>query len=78
MGFREKSIVGCFPQLCFSVFRGADACGVEKTINKQFCFPNLGLCNANSYFFNRIHFSEDLDDDYIVQLWMCRRWVSAV
>ena len=38
MGLRDQSIVGCFPELCFSVFRGACACVVVKTIYKQF-FP---------------------------------------
>ena len=41
---REQSIVGCFPELYFSIFRGSGACGVSKAIYKQFCFSQLGLC----------------------------------
>ena len=44
MGLREQSIVGCFPELYFPVFRGAGACGVAKVIYKQFGFSHLGLC----------------------------------
>ena len=44
MGLREQSTVGCFPDLNFFIFHGAGACGVAKTIYKQFCFSQLGLC----------------------------------
>ena len=39
MGLREQSIVGCFTELCFSVFRGACACGVAKAILNNFVLP---------------------------------------
>ena len=39
MGLRKQSIVGCSHELCFSVFRGAGACGVAKAIYKQFFSP---------------------------------------
>ena len=32
------------PSCVFSVFCGADACGVAKAIYKQLCFSHLGLC----------------------------------
>ena len=37
-GSREQSIVGCFHELCFSVFRGAGTYGVAK-----FVFPTWAL-----------------------------------
>ena len=44
VGQREPSIVGCFPELCFSVLRGAGACGVAKRVYKQLCSSHMGLC----------------------------------
>ena len=44
MGLREQSTVGCFTELCFSVFRGVGVCGVGKEIYTQFGFSNLILC----------------------------------
>ena len=46
------SIVGCFPELWFSVYRDAGACGVANAIHKQFCFSHLGLCWACAAGFN--------------------------
>ena len=52
MGLREQSIVGCFPELCFSVFRGAGACGVAKVIINSFIFSTwacaAGFNNDNN------------------------------
>ena len=35
MGLTEQSIVGYFPELCFSAFRGAGAFGVADLIYKK-------------------------------------------
>ena len=43
MGSRTQSTVGCFPELCFLVFRVAGACGVATAIYKRLCFSHLGL-----------------------------------
>ena len=42
-GFKGTVNRWLLPELCFSVFRGADACGVAKAIFKQFRFSLLGL-----------------------------------
>ena len=44
MGLRKQSIVGCFPELCFPVFRGAGASGAANEIYNKFVFSNLRLC----------------------------------
>ena len=45
MGLKEQSIVAwLLPELYFSVFRGAGACGVANAIYKQFRFSHLDLC----------------------------------
>ena len=43
-GFKGAVNRWLLPWVCFSVFRGAGACGVAKEIYKQLCFSNLGLC----------------------------------
>ena len=43
-GFKGAVNCGCVPEVRFSVFRGADECGVVKAIYKQFYFSHLGLC----------------------------------
>ena len=50
MGLREQSIVGCFPDLCFSVFRGSGACGVAKATYKQLCFPTWACAPGNNIY----------------------------
>ena len=39
IGLRVQSTVSSFPELCFSVFRGVSACGVEEAIFKNVVFP---------------------------------------
>ena len=41
-GLRVTSIVGCFPEMCFSVFRGAGGCVVAKNKLETILFSPLG------------------------------------
>ena len=42
MGLREQSTVVRFPELSFSVFLGAGACGIAKAISKTISFSPFG------------------------------------
>ena len=52
MGLRVQSIVGCFPEFVFPVFRSSGACGAAKAIYKQFFFATwsyaAGFNNNNN------------------------------
>ena len=74
MDLREQSIVGCFSDFCFSVFRGAGACGVAKAIYKQFYFSHLGRAAGFNNNNNNNNESDTLDHlslTYITGIFFC-------